>query len=513
MIPGNATEPVLASQCYVGITRPRKRSPDFCDLTLMASDLPTGANYHSVGLQQGEVVVALPEGFSHGELVRLAKKILSNARIQGLLERSSAKFKKSHMGSVSQSAVEAQVNKGKNDFEEGMKRGFAVASVANAAVRNDPTRGSDGIRSTSADLMPSPKTFHDGATSVSSAYVSRTSLSGRQQRATRGITMMSGMSSVSSSSTMSSVNRHRRSLASIAKMRNQNPLRSSLGLSSACSMSSSGSGISGLGKVVEKREDSPPVKKVLDTRPAKHINLRVDARDNSQPGECTHGDLEVATALLSSPKAAARQYQPFLEPLSKPNEPPGGSPAAVPLKSPSAGSLASLRSIGARASPTLIWRFRASTSNSLTSDAASVDRSVISQIARKHPPRRDSFASFTQRSKGSFISHGKRQRQRAAFVSSLTWGLALLCMTMILRFYTDPQGYHAVAPHRNCNQPLGLLGGFQLFLMLHMLIKFQQAFLSGAPTSAVTEAASRVPSVETTPLLCRRRSSTTPRLR
>jgi hypothetical protein len=77
---------------------------------------------------------------------------------------------------------------------------------------------------------------------------------------------------------------------------------------------------------------------------------------------------------------------------------------------------------------------------------------------------------------------------------------------MILRFYTDPKGYQAVAQHRNYNQPLGLLGGLQLFLMLHMLIKFQQTFLSNAPDGASDpEAATRASKIRTTPLLFRRR--------
>jgi hypothetical protein len=471
--------------------------------------MPSSANYHSVGLQQGEVVVALPQGFSHLELVRLAKKILSNSRIQGLLERSSAAYKKNPKRSVSDAALESEMEKQEKDYEEGMIRGFAVASVANAAVENDPLRGSDSVTNLSANRKPPLKTFQvGGTTSTLPTFVSRTSLSERQQQAIRGIAVISGASSGSSSSAISSVNRNRRSLASIAKMQNQTVQPSSLGLSSACSVSSSTSGVPGLGKVVEKREDSP-IFETSNMKSNTNLRLLTEFRDSSQPGECFHRDLKFAATVSSTSKLAVQQESMFQQSLSKPSLSYAGLPGAAQLKSPSTSSRASLSSIGGRRSPSFVNRFRASTSKSLTSDAGSADRSITSQRTRKHLPRRDSFASFTQRSKVSCTSRAKRQRQRAAFASSLTWGLALLCMTMILRFYTDPQGYYAVAQHRDYNQPLGLLGGLQLFLMLHMLIKFQHAFISGSPDAA-SEAVSRAPSVGTSPLLFRRQINASP---
>ena len=85
MIPKNATEPALSNQSYTGITRPKKRSPDFMERSVFASegDLPR----EHIGLEHGEVVLAIPKGYEHVELVRLAKKILANKRIKELLER------------------------------------------------------------------------------------------------------------------------------------------------------------------------------------------------------------------------------------------------------------------------------------------------------------------------------------------------------------------------------------------------------------------------------------------
>ena len=84
-IPCNATQPDLANQTYVGLTRPKKRSRDFTDL-----DTPvcvTEGSLETVDIKAGEIMVALPLGYSHNRVVAMSKKILVNPRIQKLLER------------------------------------------------------------------------------------------------------------------------------------------------------------------------------------------------------------------------------------------------------------------------------------------------------------------------------------------------------------------------------------------------------------------------------------------
>lgn len=84
-IPNNATQPELAHQEYVGLTRPKKRARDFKDLSAPAC--ATEGYLESAGIQTGEIMVALPLGYSHNRVVAMSKKILLNPRIQQLLEK------------------------------------------------------------------------------------------------------------------------------------------------------------------------------------------------------------------------------------------------------------------------------------------------------------------------------------------------------------------------------------------------------------------------------------------
>lgn len=90
-IPSHATEPTLADQEYIGLTRPKKRSQDFTDLQApvcaAAPKDKTGVFLETVNIQAGEIIVALPVGFSHNKVVSMSKKILANPKIQKLLEQ------------------------------------------------------------------------------------------------------------------------------------------------------------------------------------------------------------------------------------------------------------------------------------------------------------------------------------------------------------------------------------------------------------------------------------------
>lgn len=179
MIPEHATEPTLARQHYVGISRPKKRSPDFTDTSLLASR----ADIHSVGLEQGEIIIALPLNYNHDELVRLGKKILANTRIQKLLQESSSNQTAEQKRSTSSKtrrwaspnaspALSHAVNKTKvmeedkspAEYEESMKRALEQASAANAEVKEVeapkqpapvPSSASAGDNSTNSSLRSS----------------------------------------------------------------------------------------------------------------------------------------------------------------------------------------------------------------------------------------------------------------------------------------------------------------------------------------------------------------------
>ena len=83
----------MAKQRYVAITRPKKKSPDYADRSLLASTATSRQKNKlgckpNIGLVQGEIILAIPEAYHHSEIVRLGKKILANPRIQKLLEKS-----------------------------------------------------------------------------------------------------------------------------------------------------------------------------------------------------------------------------------------------------------------------------------------------------------------------------------------------------------------------------------------------------------------------------------------
>lgn len=480
MIPGNATEAVLASQTYIGITRPRKRSPDFCDRTLTVSDpLTSSSNFHSIGLQHGEIVIALPKGFSHHELVRLAKKILSNARIQSLLERSSARIGKT---SNTASPIVTHEPHGRKDYEESMKRAVAVASVANAAVQSPSLEAPCRAKASSKNPATRSRSLHRFQDNESSSFTPFPSLSLRQRQAIKGIAKLSSGSFVSSSSSRSAASNARRSTTGPSRMRVESFLGTTQPLSSSTSVSSSTSDVSAIVGLSKKKLDSLGAKKRSDD------TLILRRFDRTKVANYPR-----ASSLAPIQSELQSQPSPSTVPDTQ-DLPHGLKTSSLAVESSSGSSVASSTShtsSTARHSPPVIKATRGlvQSAKSVASECSSADRSIRSYLSRRsvrsQVPRPDSFASLTQRSVYGSTSRVHRQRKRAAFASSLTWGLALLCMTMILRYYTDPAGYQAITLHRNYDQPLGLLGGLQLFLLMHMLIKFQQSYLSGRVATIV----------------------------
>jgi hypothetical protein len=85
MIPGNATEPALGSLSYIGLCRP-KDGIEITDMQLMASGSHCKMSCARITL--GEILVAIPAGFTGEQCAKLAVPILNNQRIQNLLKRS-----------------------------------------------------------------------------------------------------------------------------------------------------------------------------------------------------------------------------------------------------------------------------------------------------------------------------------------------------------------------------------------------------------------------------------------
>jgi len=84
MIPSNATEPALGSQDYLGLCRP-KTQEELLDKNMLASESRPGIPSAKISL--GEILVAIPEGFSGTDVSSLSKQILSNPKIVKLLKR------------------------------------------------------------------------------------------------------------------------------------------------------------------------------------------------------------------------------------------------------------------------------------------------------------------------------------------------------------------------------------------------------------------------------------------
>lgn len=90
MIPKNATEAALASQSYVGITRPKRRSEPITDLKLLASNSVT-VSQETANIAQGEIIIAIPAHSSSSQIVSLAKQILASSHIQKLIVKSNSR--------------------------------------------------------------------------------------------------------------------------------------------------------------------------------------------------------------------------------------------------------------------------------------------------------------------------------------------------------------------------------------------------------------------------------------
>jgi len=83
LIPANATEPALASQSYIGLCRPND------GIHIKTETMVSSSNGNSLcaRILKGEILVAIPHGYSSTCCAKLSKPILSNKRVTKLLGR------------------------------------------------------------------------------------------------------------------------------------------------------------------------------------------------------------------------------------------------------------------------------------------------------------------------------------------------------------------------------------------------------------------------------------------
>lgn len=85
MIPANSTEPALGAQAYAGLCRP-KDGIEITDMNLMASSHNSEAKCAKITL--GEILVAIPVGYTGLQCSTISNPILANSKIRKLLRRS-----------------------------------------------------------------------------------------------------------------------------------------------------------------------------------------------------------------------------------------------------------------------------------------------------------------------------------------------------------------------------------------------------------------------------------------
>lgn len=148
LIPANATEKALGSQKYIGLVRPRRRSKEYMNMSVMAS-----GNSASMGITHGEILIAIPETCEARYIIGISKQILSNPRIRTLLEKSASSLRVSN--SVREKGIPMAVVKEEpetptaSDVDHILKRAqqFAYESNAgpSASIEEFPSGGAYGV--------------------------------------------------------------------------------------------------------------------------------------------------------------------------------------------------------------------------------------------------------------------------------------------------------------------------------------------------------------------------------
>jgi hypothetical protein len=161
MIPENATEPALGNQVYTGLCRP-KTLEEIIDRELLASE--THTDVHSAKITLGEILVAIPDGYTGADVAVLAKQILANPKIVKLLKRAdplapkrsrrSSRRHKSSRRSRSKEHVEVMEKFDEEDeikleqerkMKEAMEHAAQEAAAANAQIPGGGSTSGTGI--------------------------------------------------------------------------------------------------------------------------------------------------------------------------------------------------------------------------------------------------------------------------------------------------------------------------------------------------------------------------------
>lgn len=177
LIPANATEKALGAQKYIGLVRPRRRSKEYTNMSVMASG---SGSRESMGIKQGEILIAIPETFAARYMIGISKQILSNPRIRTLLEKSASSLSVST--SVGEKGMPMAVVKEEpetptsTDVEHSLKRAQRFADESNASPslcredflkREDSSLASDFYCRTPDDLYNFNGSYTDTLADIS----------------------------------------------------------------------------------------------------------------------------------------------------------------------------------------------------------------------------------------------------------------------------------------------------------------------------------------------------------
>jgi hypothetical protein len=213
MIPENATEPALGAQEYVGLCRP-KTQEELLDQELLASEARPGVV--SANITLGEILVAIPTGFTGKDVAVLSKQILANPKIVKLLKRAdplAPKKKRSsrhrhhhHRPSTRRSSSKENVHvlekhdEADEDQEQtnqrmqaAMQHAAAEAAAANAAIpggypKNAITRSNsfESVRSIDSQAESMDESYSSWSKSFDASFSAQSSIcSGVSRRAHR----------------------------------------------------------------------------------------------------------------------------------------------------------------------------------------------------------------------------------------------------------------------------------------------------------------------------------------
>jgi hypothetical protein len=137
LIPANATEKALGSQQYIGLVRPRRRSKEYTNLSVMAS-----GNSASMGITHGEILIAIPESCEARYMIGISKQILANPRIRTLLDKSSSSLRVStavrEKGMPMAVVKEEPETPTASDVEHVLKRAQQFANESNSGPSASP---------------------------------------------------------------------------------------------------------------------------------------------------------------------------------------------------------------------------------------------------------------------------------------------------------------------------------------------------------------------------------------